>query len=83
VPPNDEGHESPLDWNLTQLVKHEELFKRRMHPQLKFECITRSWHRRLGANARSLVLVLEVEPAINGELKIFMKASTKGMKQLF
>jgi hypothetical protein len=74
MPPNDEGHESPLDLNLTQLAKQEEPFRRRMRPWLEFECITRSWHLRLGANARYLVLVLEVEPAINGELKIFYES---------
>ncbi len=29
MPPNDEGHETPLDLNLTQLAKHEELVGRR------------------------------------------------------
>jgi len=32
MPQNDEGHESLLDLNLTQLAKQEEPFRRRMHP---------------------------------------------------
>jgi hypothetical protein len=44
MPPNDEKHETPLDLNLTQLVKHKELVGRRMHLRLKFEHITRRWH---------------------------------------
>jgi hypothetical protein len=44
TPPNDEGHEMPLDLNLTQLAKHEKLVGRKMHPQLKFEHITKPWH---------------------------------------
>jgi hypothetical protein len=30
TPSNDEGHELPLDLNLTQLVEHEELDGRKM-----------------------------------------------------
>ncbi len=68
--PNDERHKSPLDLNWTQLAKREEPVRKRTHLQLKFEHITRLWHRRLSANARSLVLVLEVELVIDGEPKI-------------
>jgi len=31
MPPNDKGHEMPLDLNLTQLAKHKESIGRRMH----------------------------------------------------
>ncbi len=41
-----------------------------MHLQLKFQRITKPWHLRLGANAHSLVLVLEVKPIIDGKPKI-------------
>jgi hypothetical protein len=78
VVPNNEGHELFLDLNLTQLAKHKEPVRRRMCPWLEFEHITRLWHWRLGANARFLVLVLEVEPAINGELKIFYEGIYQG-----
>jgi hypothetical protein len=29
MPPNDKGHESPFDLNLTQLAKHKELIEKR------------------------------------------------------
>jgi hypothetical protein len=58
MPLNHEGHESLLDLNLAQLAKHKKLIGRKMHSQLEFEHITRPWHRRLGVNARSFVLVL-------------------------
>jgi len=44
MPRNDKGHETPLDLNLTQLAKHKESIGRRMHPQLKFECIIKLCH---------------------------------------
>jgi hypothetical protein len=68
--PNDKRDESPLDLNLTQLGKHEEPVWKITHLWLKFEHITKLWHRRLGANACSLVLVLEVELVIDGEPNI-------------
>jgi hypothetical protein len=74
------GMELPPNLDLTQLAEHKELVKRRIYLQLKFEHITKPWHLRLGANGRSVVLVPKVDLAIDGEPKICMKASTKGMK---
>jgi len=51
TPLNHEGHELPLDLNLTQLVEHKKQVRRRkMHSQLEFEHIIRPWHWKLGAN---------------------------------
>jgi hypothetical protein len=68
--------------DLTQLAEHKELVERKIYPQLKFDHISKPWHRRLGANERSIVLVPKVDLAIDGEPNICMKASTKGMKPM-
>jgi hypothetical protein len=49
-----------------------------MHLQLEFECITKLWHWRLGANARSFVLVPKVEHVVNGELEILYESVYQG-----
>jgi hypothetical protein len=67
APPNDERHESSPNLNLTQLAKHEESVGRKMRLQLEIEHITRPWHWRLGANAYSLILVLEIKPTVDGK----------------
>jgi hypothetical protein len=64
--------------NFTQLAKHKKLVKRRTHPRLEFECITISWHWKLGANARSFVLVLEVEHVVDGKPKILYEGVYQG-----
>jgi hypothetical protein len=60
---------------LTQLAKYEESIGKKTRPHLEFECITKMWHRRLGANARSIMLVLEVKFAINDEPKILYEST--------
>ncbi len=70
MPLNDKGYELPLDLNLTQLVEHEKLVRRRIHLRIEFEHITRLWHWRLGVSTCSFVLVSEVEFVIDGEPKI-------------
>lgn len=49
-----------------------------MHPQLKFECITKPWHWRLGANAHSFVLVPKVEHVVNDKLEILYESVYQG-----
>jgi hypothetical protein len=60
TPPNNKGNELPPNLNLMQLVEPEELVGRRTHPRLEFECITKLWHQRLGANAHSLCWCLKL-----------------------
>jgi hypothetical protein len=67
MPPNDEGHESSPNLNLMQLAEHKKSIGRKMHPWLEFDHITEPWHWRLGANAHSFVLVLEIKLVIVGE----------------
>ncbi len=52
--------------------------RRKMHLQLKFECITKPWHQRLGANAPSLILILEVKLVVDGELEILYEGVYQG-----
>jgi hypothetical protein len=45
-----------------------------MHFQLEFEHITKPWCWRLGANAHSFLLVLQIKPTVDGEPKILYES---------
>ncbi len=61
--------------NLTQLAEHEKSIGKKPRLHLEFKCITKMWHQRLGANARFVMLVLEIKFAINDEPKILYEGT--------
>jgi hypothetical protein len=60
--------ESSLDLTLTQHPRNEEPEPREVHPRLEVEP-PRAWYYRISPNSRTLVILLQVDPASGDEPK--------------
>jgi len=68
--------ESSLDLTLTQHPRDEELELREVRARLEVEP-PRAWYYYISPNSRTLVILLQVDPASGDEPRLFVKVVTK------